>query len=29
MNRTLERTTVIIIALLLSIGFTGQRPSHA
>ena len=29
MNRTLERTTVIIIALLLSISFTGQQPSHA
>ena len=29
MNRTLERTTMIIIALLLSIAFTGQRHSHA
>ena len=29
MNRILERTTVIIIALLLSINFTGQQPSHA
>ena len=29
MNRTFERTTVIIIALLLSISFTGQQPSHA
>ena len=29
MNRTLERTTIIIIALLLSISFTGQQPSHA
>ena len=29
MNRTLERTTMIIIALLLSIGFTGQHHSHA
>ena len=29
MNRILERTTMIIIALLLSTGFTGQRPSHA
>ena len=29
MNRTLERTTMIVIALLLSIGFTGQHPSHA
>ena len=29
MNRTLERTVMIIIALLLSIGFTGQHHSHA
>ena len=29
MNRILERTTMIIIALLLSISFTGQHPSHA
>ena len=29
MNRTLERTTMIIIALLLSIAFTGQHHSHA
>ena len=29
MNRILERAIMIIIAMLLSIGFTGQRPSHA
>ena len=29
MNRTLEHTTMIIIALLLSIVFTGQHYSHA
>ena len=29
MNRILERAIMIIIALLLSISFTGQQPSHA
>ena len=29
MKRTLEHAIMIIIALLLSIGFTGQHPSHA
>ena len=29
MNRILERAIMIIIALLLSINFTGQQPSHA
>ena len=29
MNRILERLIMIIIALLLSIGFTGTIPSHA